>query len=354
VIRIVILDWGDTVMRNLPYPGPMARWPRVEAVPGVAAALAALQGHCRLVLATNAADSGAALVREALARVGLEGHFDAVLTARELGVRKPEPAFFAAVLRESGTAAAEAAVVGDDYPVDVAGARALGLRAVWLNPGRAPCPSPHPQYDAELQTMAELPAALATMHLPGVAECMELLAGQDAPPPLVAHVQAVAAVAFRLAERLRGLGRKVDPLLAHRGGLVHDLGKVTARRLGRDHGELGAEILRAQGYPQLAGIAGRHLMFTILEPTCAPATWEEKLVFYADKIVEGDRVVTLDERLQALCGRYPENAARMRACLPALRALEAEIAGALGIPGPQLPRILQAGSQGAQPAESAS
>jgi HAD superfamily hydrolase (TIGR01509 family) len=341
VIRTVILDWGDTVMRNLPYPGPMAHWPTVEAVPGVEQALAALQGRCRLVLATNAADSGSALVRQALARVGLEGRFDAVLTARELGAHKPEPAFFQAVLAESGTAPAEAAMVGDSYPADVAGAKAMGLRAIWFNPGGSPCPG-QPLHDAELRSMAGLPAAVAAAgRLPDVAECLALLAEQEAPPPLVQHVQAVAAVAYRLACLLRERGEAVDPLLAHRGGLLHDLDKITSRRLGRMHGELGAEILRARGHDELSSIVERHLIFTILDAESRPTTWEEKLVHYADKVVEGDRVVSLDERLQALYGRYPESAGRMRHCLPALRALEAEICAALQIPQPELQAMLR-------------
>ncbi len=336
LIRTVVLDWGDTIMRNLPYPGPMAQWPRVEVVPGAREALAALQGRYQVVLATNAADSSEALVRQALARAGLEGCFDAVLTARELGVRKPEPGFFLAVLHATRTAAHEAAMVGDDYAADVAGAKAAGLRAIWFNPQARPCPETSPLYDAELRSMACLPATVSDLHLPDVAECLALLAGQQAPPQLMAHAQAVAAVAFRLAERLRDCGEAVDPLLTHRGGLLHDLAKITARPLGRDHGKLGGELLRTQGQPELAAIAERHMMFTLLEPNGGPATWEEKLVHYVDKVVEGDQVVSLDERLRALSGRYPENTERMYACLPALRALEAEIAAALGVPQPEL------------------
>jgi len=339
--RTVILDWGDTVMRNLPYAGPMAQWPRVEAVPGVQEALGALRGRCQVVLATNAADSGEALVRQALVRAGLGDYFDAVLTARELGARKPEPAFFRAVLHATGTAAHEATMVGDDYAADVAGAKAAGLRAIWFNPQARPCPEAAPLYDAEVQAMACLPATVGSLHLPDIAECLALLASQGAPPQLLAHVRTVARVAFRLAEALRGRGASVDPLLAHRGGLLHDLDKITAQRSGRIHGQLGAELLRSACHPELASIVERHLMFTILDGERGPATWEEKLVYYADKVVEGDRVVPLEERLQALCARYPQNAERMHACLPSMRALEAEIGAALGVAPQELLRLLR-------------
>jgi len=36
MIRALIFDWGDTVMRVFPeFSGPMAHWPRVEAVHGI-------------------------------------------------------------------------------------------------------------------------------------------------------------------------------------------------------------------------------------------------------------------------------------------------------------------------------
>ncbi len=144
-------------MRVFPeYPGPMARWPRVEAVQGVAQALQSLGAHYRLVLATNAAESGCELVREALRRVDLDQCFDAVLTARELGMRKPDPAFFQRALEALGCTPLEAVMVGDDYEADVVGAKRAGLRAFWFNPSGSACPIIPPLHDAELHAMAEL------------------------------------------------------------------------------------------------------------------------------------------------------------------------------------------------------
>ena len=332
--EVVLFDWGDTVMRVFPeYEGPMAGWPQVEAVPGVAEALKVLRPRYRLALATNAAESGATLVRQALRRVGLEGFFEAVFTARELGARKPAPAFFQAVLGELGCAPREVAMVGDDYPVDVAGAKEAGLRAVWFNPAVRSCPAAHPLYDAELLAMGDLPVVLDNLHLPDWDESMALLAEQDAPPGVLEHSKAVAAVACRLAFRLRELGERVDPLLAHRGGLLHDLDKITSRRLNQTHGQLGAQVLRQKGYPEeLAAIVERHLMFTLLDPARRPTTWEEKLVHYADKIVEGDTVVRVAERFEALRQRYPEHAEEFDRCLPFVLALEAEVCDRLEWP----------------------
>jgi len=330
MIRALVFDWGNTVMRDFPeYPGPMALWPHVEAIPGIAEALAQLRPRYRLALATNAASSGADLVGQALARVGLEDYFT-IFAARDLGTCKPEPAFFARVLDGLGCAPQEAAMVGDDYRVDIVGAKAAGLRAIWFNPSAAPCPLLHPQHDAEVRTMAQLPAAVADLHLPDLAECLALLAEQEVPPRMLKHSQAVAAIAYALAIALRQRGVPVDPLLAHRGGLLHDLDKVTSRRLNRAHGQLAAELLRAKGQPELAQIAQRHVISTPLDPAGQPTSWEEKLVFYVDKIVEDASVVSVAERLRALAERYPEYGERMRICAPFILELEAEICTALG------------------------
>lgn len=313
-------------MRAFPdFDGPMAGWPRVETVPGIESALQALRSQYRLFLATNAVDSGELLVRRALERVSLAQYFEGVFTARELGARKPEAAFFAAVVEAAGCPPHEALMVGDDYRTDVAGAKQAGLRAVWFNPGRIACPSLHPLYDAEMASLAELPTAVEALHLPDVGECMALLAAHGAPPGVVRHSLTVAGATFLLACRLRALGELVDPLLAHRGGLLHDVAKIAAHRSQESHGRVGERILRREGYPVLARIVEWHMLPALLEPEDRPSTWEEKLVHYVDKLVKGDEVVSLAERIADLHVRYPEQSATFDRCLPHLEALEAAI-----------------------------
>lgn len=160
-IKAVLFDWGDTVMRVFPRcPGAMAHWPHVEATDGVGDALATLHGRYRLAMITNAADSDEALVREALRRVALNDFFDVVLTARELGVHKPDPAFFSLAAQVAGCRPEEAVMVGDDYRADIAGARRAGLRTVWYNPGGVPLPTGAEPPDTRIASMSELVPAL--------------------------------------------------------------------------------------------------------------------------------------------------------------------------------------------------
>lgn len=99
--------------------------------PAHAELLAALCPRYRLGLVSNFDDTGTAygiLVRHGIAR-----WFDTVVISEGLGLRKPHPAVARAGLRGLGLAAGEALLVGDTYGEDVAGARAAGLDAAWID-----------------------------------------------------------------------------------------------------------------------------------------------------------------------------------------------------------------------------
>src|SRR2546423_15622480 len=59
-----------------------------------------------------------------------------VLDSSAIGVEKPDPRIFRMALERSGLAPDEAVYIGDIYSIDVVGARAAGMQAVLLDPGR--------------------------------------------------------------------------------------------------------------------------------------------------------------------------------------------------------------------------
>jgi FMN phosphatase YigB (HAD superfamily)/membrane-associated phospholipid phosphatase len=168
-LQVVFLDWGNTLMvDDGTQSGPMAAWPEVRAVDGAQDALRRLRPHYRLLVATNADDSGERDVLAALSRVGLDGLVEGVVSSRDVGARKPDAVFYRAALLRAGRAGlplapARAVMVGDSWPNDAAGAQAAGLRAVWLNPSKARRPDGAAAPDAEIRTLAELPQALARL-----------------------------------------------------------------------------------------------------------------------------------------------------------------------------------------------
>lgn len=63
----------------------------------------------------------------------LDAYFRVVLVAGENGIPpKPDPTPFRKCLDALGVAAAEAVYVGDDWRIDICGARDAGMHAVWL------------------------------------------------------------------------------------------------------------------------------------------------------------------------------------------------------------------------------
>ncbi len=160
-IKAVAFDWGNTLMRVFPeFEGPMVNWPKVEVIAGAAETLENLRPHYRLVLATNAMDSGPGEVERALARVGIDGFFELIYTAKHSGHRKDSPEFYRALLELLGLHASELLMVGDSYHPDVEVPAEAGCRTIWFNPEHKPCPSNPPRHAAVISHLGALPAML--------------------------------------------------------------------------------------------------------------------------------------------------------------------------------------------------
>jgi len=93
--------------------------------PDVPPALAALR---RLGLSLVVVSNANGRLRHLFDRLGLTPAFDIVLDSHDWGVEKPDPRLFAIALEQAGARADSTAHVGDFFHIDVAGARAAGLR----------------------------------------------------------------------------------------------------------------------------------------------------------------------------------------------------------------------------------
>lgn len=71
-------------------------------------------------------------LRVILDECGFMDFIDAAVDSSAVGIFKPDPALFLIAMRELGIGAADAAMVGDSLGKDLAPARQLGLRTVWL------------------------------------------------------------------------------------------------------------------------------------------------------------------------------------------------------------------------------
>lgn len=82
-----------------------------------------------LGLLTNATKDMISVYRE----LGLEPYIDVVVTSEEVGNDKPRPPIFLAALERAGVNASEAIHVGDQYQVDIVGARGVGISPILLD-----------------------------------------------------------------------------------------------------------------------------------------------------------------------------------------------------------------------------
>ncbi len=81
-------------------------------------------------------------------KLGLEPYLDFVVTSGEVGADKPKPPIFLAALQQAGVNASEAVHVGDQYKLDVIGARGVGITPVLIDrydlyPEVSNCPRIH-------------------------------------------------------------------------------------------------------------------------------------------------------------------------------------------------------------------
>jgi putative hydrolase of the HAD superfamily len=92
--------------------------------------------------------------------IGLAHHFQVSLAAARFGAAKPDAGIFRAACAALGVAPHQAVYVGDDLALDVAGAQAAGLRAVWMNRRGAAVPDGAARPDAICASLDELLAWL--------------------------------------------------------------------------------------------------------------------------------------------------------------------------------------------------
>ena len=146
-------DWTDEIIETL--------W---EAHHRVGLWTVAIDGAVEAVRAVRAAGYRVGVVSNAegrverdLANAGYAGMFEAVVDSHLVGVEKPDPAIFRIALERMNAAPETTVFVGDVPSVDVAGARAAGLRAILLDRHGLYEDSDAPR----LSSMAALPPWLA-------------------------------------------------------------------------------------------------------------------------------------------------------------------------------------------------
>lgn len=135
--------------------------------------------------------------------------------------------------------------------------------------------------------------------IPSREECLEILNKNKTPSNVIEHCKAVCRVAEEISDKLINKGINVNKKLVLAAALLHDV-----ERLKDNHVAEGAKLLKSLGLPEVAEVVKKHSLYKLDNEEIQPKTVEEKIIFYADKRVQGNKIVSLEERFQDLEKRY--------------------------------------------------
>jgi len=161
MIKLLIFDWGGTIMIDYALHGPMYLWDRVAWVPGAEEALSKIFTQYRMVIATNAPYSGTEEMIKALDRVEATKYFTKFFSSRELGHGKPDPEFFLAIADREKVLPAECIMIGNHYVNDITGAKVAGMQTVFFN--EKELTGPFDKADQVIDSMKELPDVIQSL-----------------------------------------------------------------------------------------------------------------------------------------------------------------------------------------------
>jgi uncharacterized protein len=169
--------------------------------------------------------------------------------------------------------------------------------------------------------------------LPSREQTLQLLFENGCSAKVINHCKAVTKLALETANILKEKGLKINSELVEVGALLHDIGRSKTHTV--HHAIVGAEIAKAAGLPDsVVSIIKRHVGGGITpreakklgwpKDVYMPITLEEKVVSYADKLIENSKRAPIEATVKKLSGELRYEAAER------VQRLYEEIAGLIG------------------------
>ena len=158
---------------------------------------------------------------------------------------------------------------------------------------------------------------MVSEQLPTRDQAIQFLKQSGCRQNVIRHVEAVSDLAVDIAEAIRNRGYPVNVKLVEIGALLHDIGRSKTHSV--HHAVAGAEIAESFGLPQqVVSIIKRHVGGGITareakklgwpRDVYIPQTVEEKIVCYADKLVEGSSRISIEKTIDKLSQDLPISA----------------------------------------------
>ena len=146
--------------------------------------------------------------------------------------------------------------------------------------------------------------------IPDIAQCIQLMDEYGMLPNIRRHSIVVAQVALQLIdgfdENETSPACIPDRSLIVAGALLHDIAKTPCLKNGCDHAREGAEICLQLGYPEIASIVEEHVILKDHDETRRSQGKfnAREIIYYADKRVRHEEIVSLDDRLEYILEHY--------------------------------------------------
>lgn len=154
--------------------------------------------------------------------------------------------------------------------------------------------------------------------LPSREQALQLLREHQCSAEVIRHCEAVTKLALEIASAIKGKGLKVDSELVEVGALLHDIGRSRTHTV--HHAVVGAKIAKSAGLPDsVVSIIKRHVGGGITaseaeklgwpKDVYVPVTLEEKIVSYADKLIENSKRAPIERTIEKLSKELKAEAA---------------------------------------------
>jgi uncharacterized protein len=145
--------------------------------------------------------------------------------------------------------------------------------------------------------------------IPTIEQCYEMMEKYDMLENIKAHSIMVEKVASVIGQELREAGKNISLSIITAGALMHDIAKTQCLNTREDHAAKGREICMENHFEEIAEIVREHVILVSFDPD--GKVTEKEIIYYADKRVNHDKLVSLDERMRHLFTRYAKGNKRL-------------------------------------------
>jgi putative nucleotidyltransferase with HDIG domain len=170
--------------------------------------------------------------------------------------------------------------------------------------------------------------------IPNRQQCLILWDKFKLPSEKRIHVEEVTKLALYLASKFVIYNSKlrINKDLIQAAAMLHDIDKNIKPKEEERHPDTAVRVLNELGLPEVAETVKKHPLHAILDPKIMPQTWEEKIVYLADKMTKYE-IIGVDHRFGLW---YKENLSQntvtvLKQAYPQVKKLEAEIYSACKI-----------------------